>query len=149
MKVQFYDISCSEEHLTYAVICARYGDQWIYAKHKDRETWEIPGGHIEKGETADQAAARELEEETGAICYSIFPVCDYSVEANSEKGFGRLFYASVTEYSPHLNYEIREIMLSETLPEKLTYKEIQPILFEKILEYLKSKDNGKQESYEL
>lgn len=30
--------------------------------------WTFPKGHIEKGETADQAALREVQEETGWLC---------------------------------------------------------------------------------
>ena len=33
-----------------------------------RRGWEMPGGHVEEGETSAQAAARETEEESG---YSI------------------------------------------------------------------------------
>ncbi|CEO06781.1 hypothetical protein [Paraclostridium sordellii] len=39
-----------DNDLLFAVIVSRFQGKWILAKHKDRETWEIPGGHREKGE---------------------------------------------------------------------------------------------------
>ena len=51
--------------LRFAVIAARYRDQWVFCRHKERDTWEIPGGHREAGESIDSAAMRELREETG------------------------------------------------------------------------------------
>jgi len=47
----------------FTVIFARYGKAgsgWLYARHKDRDTWETAGGHIEKGETPLDCAKREL-----------------------------------------------------------------------------------------
>jgi len=55
----------AESQLTYVVMGARYRDEWIFVRHKERVSWEMPAGHIEPGETADQAAERELLEEAG------------------------------------------------------------------------------------
>ncbi len=35
---------------------------------RGRLLWSLPKGHIEEGETAEQAAVREVEEETGILC---------------------------------------------------------------------------------
>jgi len=61
----------------FVVIAAKYKGKWVWVKHRDRDTWEIPGGHIEKGESPDNAASRELIEETGAIIFTIKTICDY------------------------------------------------------------------------
>ena len=55
--VTFYPAGhISDSRLVYAVIAARYEDQWIFCRHKDRQTWEIPGGHREAGECIEEAA---------------------------------------------------------------------------------------------
>ncbi len=38
-----------------------------------KELWTFPKGHIEKGETAKEAAVREVEEETGYLCEILKP----------------------------------------------------------------------------
>jgi 8-oxo-dGTP diphosphatase len=49
------------------VVYRRVGDTYeIVAVHRNRHTdWSLPKGHIEKGETQEQAALREVKEETG------------------------------------------------------------------------------------
>ena len=41
------------------------GDRFLMVWHKRRNGWEMPGGHVEEGETSAQAASREFVEESG------------------------------------------------------------------------------------
>ncbi|GMQ57801.1 hypothetical protein AN1V17_21960 [Vallitalea sediminicola] len=43
----------------------------------------------------------ELYEETGVIEYNLLPICNYSVEIDESKSFGRLYYAEVKNISQH------------------------------------------------
>lgn len=133
MKIDFYDIVDEERPLKYAVICSRFKEEWIFVRHKERVTGEVPGGHIEENELPDDAADRELKEESGALKFKVMPICDYSVQGLHDIGYGRLYFAEVEEIGPLPDFEMAEIMLSDRLPDKLTYAEIQPYLHKKIL----------------
>jgi 8-oxo-dGTP diphosphatase len=137
-KVDFYDPSYTPEiNLTYSVIAAKYSDGWLYVRHQKRDTWEIPGGHIEEDETADEAARRELMEETGALEFTIECVSTYSVFKNGETGYGRLYLAKVSRLGPVPDIsEIAEVKMMDSLPETLTHPDIQPHLYRRILEFL-------------
>ena len=50
MKVNFYE-EIEDSLLKFAVIVAKSEGKWVFCKHKDRETFEIPGGHREKQES--------------------------------------------------------------------------------------------------
>jgi 8-oxo-dGTP diphosphatase len=57
---------------------------------------------------------------------------------NGNTGYGRLYLAIISKLGS-LNdvSEIAEVRMMDSLPENLTYPDIQPILFDKIIEHLK------------
>ena len=114
--------------LRYAVILARCDGNLVLCRHRDRTTWEFPGGHREMGESIGEAAARELKEETGALEFELHELCPYSVEDGGAESFGMLFHAEIRRFDPELHHEIQEIWRTGTLPENWTYPGIQPVL---------------------
>lgn len=49
MEVKFYD-TVNDELLKFAVIISQSNGKWVFCKHKERDTYEVPGGHREAGE---------------------------------------------------------------------------------------------------
>ena len=124
--------SVPEPDLTYVVIGARFGDLWIFVRHRDRTTWEMPAGHIELHESPDRAAVRELYEEAGVTRSSLVHLCDYAVTVGARTEFGRLYQAEVLEMEETLEHETDQVLLSGTLPSPLTYPEVQRELFRRL-----------------
>ena len=107
-------------------ILAIYKNKWIFCMHKERTTWENPGGHIEPEETLLEAAKRELYEETGAVDFNMEPLCDYYLNGEmngvSYSGNGQVYYALVHTLGELPQYsEMEKIGLFDALPDELTY----------------------------
>ena len=135
VEVRFYD-NVADDLLKFAVIIARAENKWVFCKHKERDTYEVPGGHREDGEDIFETAKRELREETGAIDFNIEPICVYSVKGKTrvnenvnDETFGMLFVANISSFE-ELHSEIEKILITDKLVDNWTYPLIQPKLIE-------------------
>ena len=135
LEVKFYD-NVDDRLLKFAVIISKSNGQWVFCKHKDRNTYAVPGGHREKDEQILDTAKRELKEETGAIDFTIKPICVYSVkgktrvnENTNDETFGMLYFADIHSFE-EIHSEIEKIILMDDLVKDWTYPLIQPKLIE-------------------
>jgi len=121
----------------FTVIFARYRGMWLFARHKNRDSWETAGGHIEKDETPIDCAKRELQEETGAEKFSIYPAFDYAVHRSTEFSYGQVFYANVETLGElPSEFEMAEVKSFSTLPEIMTYPQILPFIFSELQKWI-------------
>lgn len=121
----------SDVELTRVVCVAKYKNKFIYCKHKDRDTYELPGGHIEEGETWQDALKREMYEETGAIDLEYKPICLYKIST-----YGILCYVDIKKLDKLPNLEIERIELFDDEPDNLTYKEAHSLFFKTVKDKL-------------
>lgn len=138
IEVNFYD-HISDDLLGFAVIISKTNGKWVFCKHRERDTYEIPGGHREFGESIIDTAKRELMEETGAIDFDIKPICAYSVKGKTkinqndeDVNYGMLFIADIVSFG-ELHSEMEKILITDRLVENWTYPFIMPRLLEKAI----------------
>ena len=135
IEVKFYD-QAADELLRFAVIISKTNGKWVFCKHKERNTYEVPGGHREENENILETAKRELKEETGALDFSLSPICVYSVTGKNkvnetgEETYGMLFFADIKSFENELHSEMEKVLITDSLVENWTYPLIQPKLIE-------------------
>ena len=135
VEVKFYD-NVDDSLLKFAVIIAKTNGKWVFCKHKERDTYEVPGGHREEGELILDTAKRELREETGAVDFTIKPVCVYSVKGDTRENetledelYGMLYIADIFSFE-EIDSEIEKIIITDKLVDNWTYPLIQPKLLQ-------------------
>lgn len=138
LEVKLYDLDHCDESLYTRVVCvSKYKDKYVFSYNKKRQGWEIPGGHIEDGESWQEAAKREMYEETGATKIEVEPVCVYKIT-----NYGLLCFCNILELEElPKEYEMEEIMLSDNLPDNLTYPDSYTLFFNTVNDYLKGDNN--------
>lgn len=124
----------SYPHYKYVVVLSEYQGKLLLSRHHARSMWETQGGHIEAGETAMDAAKRELYEESGAVDFDIAPLFDYAAgdlaSGNPEKfAAGVVFFARIRTLSPLPESEMAEVRKFDELPQNVTYPHITPHLY--------------------
>ncbi len=136
MTVQFYE-QVEDHFLKYSVIVAQYKGQWVFCKHRQRDTLECPGGKRETQESIAACAHRELQEETGATRFEIEKIGVYGVRKKESEieSYGMLYYATIFEFAD-LESEIESIHFLTQLPTNWTYPAIQPLLVERVMIHL-------------
>lgn len=118
VKLSFEDHPFSKSPKHVWVIC-RYEDQWLLTKHKDRGL-EFPGGKVEEGESAEDAAFREVKEETGAQIDDLTYVGQYFVEGKGGTVIKNVYYATIALLSNQEHYyETHGPVLLDELPDQL------------------------------
>lgn len=95
------------------------GERFLMVYNPRRKGWEMPGGKLEAGETAEQAAARECLEESG-----------YTVEIVATRDIGYCDVCSARIVSKAEGAEMRSELFSE-IPDELAfdraeYEEVVP-----------------------
>lgn len=135
LEVKFFD-EVDDRLLRFAVIISKTNGKWVFCKHKERDTYEVPGGHREAGESIFETAKRELKEETGAIDFDIKPICTYSVKGKTrvnenidDETYGMLYIADIHSFG-EIHSEMEKIVVVDNLVENWTYPLIQPKLIE-------------------
>ena len=77
--------------LRFVVICTFLGEKYVLSYHRKHASWETQGGHIEADETPEEAAHRELYEESGIAAEKLIPVCDYYAYDSEGSSNGRVY----------------------------------------------------------
>ena len=134
LDIKMFELGyCSDDELTRVVCVSKYKDKYVFSYNKKRKGWEIPGGHIEENETWENAAKREMYEETGATKIKVEPICVYKIST-----FGLLCFFEILEMGDlPKEYEMEKVMFSDNLPDNLTYPDSFKLYFETVKNKLK------------
>ena len=95
-------------------VAIRHARDFLLVHHRQRQTWELPGGHIEEGESARDCAVRELFEETGQRVEHLDfkAVLKYRAGSDSRFYYGTLYSGELPSLAPFReNEEISRITL--------------------------------------
>ncbi|MBM7838379.1 8-oxo-dGTP diphosphatase [Alkalihalobacillus xiaoxiensis] len=79
----------------HVLVLTRHKSQWVLTDHQERG-FEFPGGKVERDETVEDAAMREVREETGGIVKKLVYLGQYQV-TDSGKTFWKTIYFSILD----------------------------------------------------
>ena len=99
-------------------------NQILFCKWQDNDIWTLPGGRLEPAETAEEAAHRELLEETGATLKDLKVLCYIHCFMFNTEYWGIAYLGEIEALGSPLDLnEVSEASLFSHLPENPTKSE--------------------------
>lgn len=90
----FFEEGQSQIESRHVLVIGKFKDNWLLTRHSVRGL-EFPGGKAETGESLEQAAKREVFEETGAIVNKLNWIAEYAVY--QDKAFSKTVFTATVE----------------------------------------------------
>lgn len=107
------------DHPKHVWVICRYRNQWLLTKHPSRGI-EFPGGKVEENEAVDDAAIREVYEETGARVTTLTYIGQYKVDGKADTIIKNIYFANVDDMDECDDYyETEGPLLLKQLPSHL------------------------------
>lgn len=91
------------QEATHVLVICEYQGAWLLTNHKVRGL-EFPGGKVEEGESLEEAAHREVYEETGATLFKLERIADYRVTDEKRSFVKTVFWGKIKTVSRTSNY---------------------------------------------
>ncbi|GAA0588277.1 nucleoside triphosphatase YtkD [Virgibacillus siamensis] len=123
VKLSFDDHPFSKKPMHVWIIC-NYNGKWLLTRHKDRGL-EFPGGKVEPGESALDAAIREVMEETGGTISEIRYLAQYFVAGKAGNVIKNVYFADIGELTEQETYyETNGPVLLHSIPDNVETNEL-------------------------
>jgi 8-oxo-dGTP diphosphatase len=146
VKLSFEDhpFSKSPKHVW---VIAWFKNSWLLTEHPRRGI-EFPGGKVEPGENAIQAAIREVDEETGGQVEQIHYLGQYKVDGKGGIIIKNIYFATIKNLQQKdVYFETNGPVLLKKLPENIKYNQNYSFMMkDKVLERSMDKVNEKYQS---
>ncbi|MFD1040177.1 RNA deprotection pyrophosphohydrolase [Virgibacillus byunsanensis] len=123
VKLSFEDHPFSRDPKHVLILCT-YKNQWLLTKHSYRGI-EFPGGKVEKGESAEEAAIREIKEETGGITKVVKYLGQYFVVGKGGNTIKNVYFADIEDLVEQSTYyETEGPVLLDQLPDNIKHNNL-------------------------
>ena len=134
-------MSTTREIKACGVLCFRDGEEKSFLLLKHPRRWDLPKGHIRKGETERDCALREMQEETGILPLQVWLDPDFRFETQNPVRLPYLKNARANKtYAIFIAYVLEDVTIHLTEHESYRWfawsppHYIQPWLIDPLLQ---------------